>query len=101
MTCVTCCTRINVSDKGKKKFYSTEERILMSSILHLEFPLLIKKLDYCLQDPVPDKKRKNLSCTCRNAIFTMFQLSRHLLLTHLSVENCLFENPYILDFFKL
>lgn len=34
-------------------------RILMTSILYFSFPNLIKKLDYCLPKPVPDKIRKD------------------------------------------
>jgi len=42
------------------KLYTPEERILMSSIFYLAFPSLIKKLDYCLKEPVPYKKSKTI-----------------------------------------
>lgn len=32
----------------------------MSSIVNLEFKNLVTKLNYCLSEPKPDKKRKHL-----------------------------------------
>jgi len=43
-----------------KKHYLPEERILMCSILHLAYPCFIKRLNYFLKDPVPEKNRENL-----------------------------------------
>lgn len=50
---------MDVSGK-KSKMYSPEERILMSSIVYLAFPQLIKNLDYCLKKPEIDEKSKNI-----------------------------------------
>ncbi|KAE9523788.1 hypothetical protein AGLY_015848 [Aphis glycines] len=38
-----------------KKDYLPEERILMSSILHIAYPCFIKRLDYFLKDAIPKK----------------------------------------------
>ncbi|VVC25842.1 Domain of unknown function DUF4771 [Cinara cedri] len=43
------------TDERMCKSYTPEQRILMSSILHMEFPRLLKKLDYCLSPRIPDK----------------------------------------------
>ncbi|XP_060846424.1 uncharacterized protein LOC132926100 [Rhopalosiphum padi] len=42
----------------KKKDYLLEERILMSSILHIAYPCFIKRLEYFLKNAMPEKNLK-------------------------------------------
>jgi len=50
-----------------KTDYFPEERILMSSILHIAYPCFIKRLNYFLKDAVPEKNRKNLLYYCKKS----------------------------------